>query len=68
MTEILLDGKQTAELLGCTEAALALWRKERRGPAYLRLGRLIRYREVDLLSWIESSRVEPARSAAEAAA
>ena len=36
--EPLLDPKETAALLGCTESALALWRKQHRGPSYIRVG------------------------------
>jgi predicted DNA-binding transcriptional regulator AlpA len=58
--EKLLDGKKTAEFLGCTEAALALWRKKRQGPSYVRLGmRLVRYPLRDLLTWLEKQRIEP---------
>ena len=58
MTEdILLNSRQVAELLGCTEAALALWRRERRGPTYVRLGRLVRYRKSGVSSWIDSRTV-----------
>ena len=58
MTEdVLLNAKQAAKLLACTEAALALWRRERRGPTYVRLGRLVRYQKSDVFSWIDSRRV-----------
>jgi predicted DNA-binding transcriptional regulator AlpA len=57
--ERLLDSKTTATFLGCTPAALALWRKQRRGPTYVRLGlRLVRYRERDLARWLAAGRVE----------
>lgn len=49
----LMDSKQAAELLRCTEAALALWRRKETGPSFVRMGRLVRYRKQDLLSWIE---------------
>ena len=61
MTEALMDGKEAARILGCTDAALALWRKKHRGPSYVRLGRLVRYREADLSDWIAACRVEPAQ-------
>jgi len=59
MIDQLLDSKEAARILGCTEAGLELWRKEGRGPSYVRLGRLVRYREADLSTWITSCRVEP---------
>jgi len=33
---------------------LADWRTKRTGPAYIRVGRLIRYRQADLDAWLES--------------
>lgn len=49
----LLDGRQAAALLGCTRNALEQWRQRSVGPAYVRVGALIRYRETDLVDWIE---------------
>lgn len=57
--ERLLDSKATADLLGCTESALALWRKRHYGPSYIRVGpRLVRYRQQDLFTWLELRRVD----------
>jgi predicted DNA-binding transcriptional regulator AlpA len=56
-TEELLDDTQAATMLGCTTAALARWRKEHKGPAYVRVGRLVRYRQTAVLSWIEEHTV-----------
>ena len=57
--EPLLDSKETAALLGCTESALALWRKQHRGPSYIRVGqRLVRYRQQDVVNWLEVQRVD----------
>lgn len=33
---------------------LADWRTKRTGPAYIRVGRLIRYRQTDLDAWLET--------------
>jgi predicted DNA-binding transcriptional regulator AlpA len=57
-TEPLLSSELVAQLLGCTPAALQLWRREKRGPTYVRLGRLIRYRSKDINSWVESQTVQ----------
>ncbi len=59
--EIVLHGKEAAKFLGCTEAALALWRKEGRGPSFVRVGRLIRYLRSDLTDWLTSRKVTPER-------
>ena len=53
LNEQLLDTRQAARILGCTEAALELWRRKHTGPAYIRLGcRLVRYAPKDLQHWL----------------
>lgn len=49
----LLTERETSELLKCTVAALRRWRRERRGPRFVKLGRLIRYRDSDLEDFVE---------------
>jgi excisionase family DNA binding protein len=50
-----LSPKQAAKYVGISEAALRLWRSERKGPRYFRAGeKLVRYRRADLDSWIEA--------------
>jgi len=55
----LLDSDQAAKLLGCSKAALMNFRTQRRGPPYVLIGRLVRYRCRDLARWIKSRRVSP---------
>ncbi len=56
----LLSAKEAAHLLGCREATLALWRRLRTGPSYVRVGRrLVRYQQQDLARWLEANRVTP---------
>lgn len=55
----LLDTGEAAKLLGCTPAALIKFRTERRGPPFVRVGKLVRYRRADLSRWLRSSRVMP---------
>lgn len=53
--------KKAASYLGISEAALRLWRSRDEGPRYFRAGdKLVRYRRVDLDSWIEARLVTPA--------
>ena len=52
--------KQAAEMLGCTVSALRKWRQLRKGPAYCKVGRLVRYAEGDLHAYLDANRVEPA--------
>jgi excisionase family DNA binding protein len=51
----LLTPEQVAELLSVTTHTLAVWRCEGRYPLpYIKTGRLVRYREEDVLKFIES--------------
>jgi predicted DNA-binding transcriptional regulator AlpA len=51
----LLDEKQTAALLNCTPAALRRWRREQRGPRYVKLSRLVRYAQSDIEEFVRQS-------------
>jgi hypothetical protein len=51
-----------AAFLGVTEATLADWRYRRRGPAFVKVGRLVRYRPEDLDVWLDAQRAAGARS------
>jgi predicted DNA-binding transcriptional regulator AlpA len=48
----MLNEKQTAEALGVSVAALRKWRFQGRGPAYIKLGKLVRYRREDIDQWL----------------
>jgi predicted DNA-binding transcriptional regulator AlpA len=61
MADKLLTPEAVAERIGVTEKSLTNWRGAGTGPAFVRAGRLIRYREADVTAWIES-RVTPMRS------
>lgn len=45
---------EVAEYIGITEAALARTRYLGTGPAFLKLGRRVRYRWEDVIAWAES--------------
>lgn len=51
---ILLAPDQVAEFLGVTKATLADWRCKGMGPAYVKVGRLIRYPQSPLDEWLEA--------------
>ncbi|HTN58453.1 MAG TPA: helix-turn-helix domain-containing protein [Protaetiibacter sp.] len=53
----LLTAREAAKLLSTSEAALAQLRYRNEGPAYIKLGRAVRYRPVDIEAFIERSRV-----------
>jgi predicted DNA-binding transcriptional regulator AlpA len=55
----LLNEERAAEILSVTTAALRRWRRELRGPRYVKVGRLIRYRESDLETWIDQNTKGP---------
>jgi predicted DNA-binding transcriptional regulator AlpA len=51
-----------AAFLGVTEATLADWRyRGRHGPAFVKVGRLVRYRLEDLDAWLDAQRTAGAR-------
>jgi hypothetical protein len=53
-----LSERDSATYVGFSTAALRIWRRAGKGPAYLRFNRNIRYRVVDLDAWIQAHRVE----------
>jgi len=55
----LLSTSEAARYLGVREQLLVTWRYENRGPAFHRLGRLVRYSTDELAAWVEEQRVAP---------
>jgi hypothetical protein len=58
--EIYLGEKAASELSGFSVFTLRNMRHLRRGPAYLQIGRSIRYRLSDLTAFMEQRRIDPA--------
>ena len=54
-----LTETQAAARLGLKVATLRAWRTQGRGPAYLRLGRAIRYLAMDIDEFLSSNRHSP---------
>lgn len=54
-----LTETEAAARLGLKVATLRAWRNQGRGPAYVRLGRAIRYLSNDLDEFIQSNRHNP---------
>jgi len=52
----LLSERQAAARLNARPDTLRRWRTQGRGPAHIRLGRLVRYRPTDVETFIESRR------------
>lgn len=56
----LLSTQQAAQWLGIKAQTLSLWRTQRKGPAFVKLGRAVRYRLDDLQAFLSSSSDRPA--------
>lgn len=54
---------EAARLIGVAVQSLRNWRHQRKGPAYLKISRSVRYRLEDLEDYINSKRVDPERTA-----
>ena len=54
MAPLLRDEDQAGEYLGLTPRLLRKMRAEHTGPRYVKVGRLVRYRESDLDEWAAS--------------
>jgi predicted DNA-binding transcriptional regulator AlpA len=57
LNDALLNEVHAAELLGISVRTLQSWRTRRAGPAFVRVGRAIRYRRRDLIAWIDANTV-----------
>jgi predicted DNA-binding transcriptional regulator AlpA len=58
-TDELLNETDAADALGVTPRTLQAWRYSQNtvaGPAWVKLGRAVRYRRADLNTWIEVNR------------
>jgi hypothetical protein len=50
----LMTEQQVSQQIQVSLAALRKWRVERRGPRFVKVGPLVRYRADDLVAWIEA--------------
>ncbi len=55
----LLTQRHVAETCGCAETTVEKWRQLDRGPRYIKVGHLVRYRRQDVEDWLKSRTVEP---------
>jgi hypothetical protein len=58
--EILVDEGGAAAIIGCSVGLMRKWRRFGKGPRYCKLGRLVRYKQADIDSFLEAHRVETA--------
>jgi excisionase family DNA binding protein len=49
-----LNEQEVSERLNVSVATLRRWRLEKRGPMFLKVGSLVRYRPEDLDSWVSA--------------
>src|SRR5947199_158362 len=56
--EAALDIRETAKLLNVTVAAVRRWVREKRGPAFFKAGRLVRFRRREI-EWVLNRVQEP---------
>lgn len=52
----LLTTSQAAEFLGIKKNTLEIWRVQGKSPAFLKIGKNVRYEYSELIAFIESSR------------
>jgi hypothetical protein len=57
--EGLLNEFQAAGVMGLKVATLRAWRRQGKGPPYLKLGRSVRYDPVDLTYWFIAGKIQP---------
>ena len=50
---------KAADIIDASPQTMRNWRFEGRGPAYVKKGRMVRYRVQDLLDFMESGRIDP---------
>ncbi len=53
-TPALVNETEAARVLGISVKTLRRWRWARKGPAFCKIGGAVRYRQADLLSFIEA--------------
>jgi predicted DNA-binding transcriptional regulator AlpA len=54
-----VDERQASKLLGVAVQTLRNWRHLRRGPAYVKMGRSVRYQVKDLEAYLQRKKIDP---------
>ena len=54
----MFDERAAAKMIGCSVALMRKWRLFGEGPAFFKLGRLVRYSHEDLDAFLAAHRVE----------
>ncbi len=55
--DALLREEEAADLLSLSVRTLQSWRIRRVGPPFVQVGRAVRYRRRDLISWIDANTI-----------
>jgi excisionase family DNA binding protein len=55
----LIPNDEAARILGVKPQTPVMWRHEKRGPAYLKVGRLVYYRRADIARWLAAQIRDP---------
>lgn len=55
-----LDERRLCALLGISSVTATKWRANAKGPPFIRVGRLVRYRRSDVDAWLRSRTVRTA--------
>jgi Helix-turn-helix domain len=66
-SDALLTEAEAADFLRLSVRTLQAWRIRIAGPAFVQVGRAVRYRRRDLIRWIEANTVSQSRTALGAA-
>jgi hypothetical protein len=60
--DALLTEAEAADFLRLSVRTLQAWRIRIAGPAFVQVGRAVRYRRRDLIAWIDANTVSPSRA------
>jgi hypothetical protein len=60
--DALLTEVDAADLLRLSTRTLQAWRVREVGPPFLRAGRAVRYRRLDIAAWIDANLVSPGKN------
>ncbi|MDH7805520.1 MULTISPECIES: helix-turn-helix transcriptional regulator [unclassified Rhizobium] len=58
----LIDETEAARLIHQTPRTLTVWRGEKKGPAFVKLGRRVFYRKSDIRAFVVAQTVKPEAS------
>lgn len=60
MQDRLLDTKELSVYLGIATSTILEYRMAGRGPVYIKLGHLVRYKKSDVDAWLEAQKLRHA--------